>query len=88
MIHHIFTIRDQKADAFLPPFFLPRTAMAERVFSDCINDASHQFYKHPEDFTLFTLGTFDDDDASMVLIEGPRSLGNGLTFKKDSENNG
>lgn len=81
MIHHIFTIFDQKAEAFLPPFFLPKKAMATRVFANCINDETHQFNKHPDDYTLFCIGTFDDNEAS-ISPTIPQSLGNGVIFIK------
>ena len=71
MIHKIFTIHDSKAQAFLPPFILPRAEMAERTFGDCINSADHQFGQHPDDYTLFELGAFDDEDASYVTHPSP-----------------
>jgi len=65
--------------AYLPPFILPRTEMAERTFGDCINSDSHQFGEHPDDYTLFDLGTFDDETAQYDL-KTPQSLGNGVDF--------
>lgn len=82
MIHHIFSVYDEKAQAFLPPFFLPQTAMAVRVFTDCINSDDHQFSKHPADYTLFLLGNWDDAEGAIHLREGKKSLGNGVEFRK------
>lgn len=59
MILKCFAVFDVKAGAFLPPFFLPETPVAVRVFGDCVNDSQHQFGKHPEDYSLFLLGEFD-----------------------------
>lgn len=80
MIHNLFTIHDVKAMAFLPPFILPRSEMAVRTFSDCINSKDHQFGAHPEDYTLFRLGRFDDETAKYILEDAPYSIGNGLEF--------
>lgn len=66
MIYKIFSVFDEKAKAFLPPFFLPEKAMAVRVFSDCANDVNHQFGKHPEDYTLFELGNFDGSSGQLT----------------------
>jgi len=87
MLQKIFTIHDIKASAYLPPFFMPQTGMALRVFGDCINDQEHQFSNHPEDYTLFALGTFDDQTA-IAITTPPESLGNGLEFivKEGDEN--
>ncbi len=78
-MHQImFTIYDSKAEAYLPPFFLPTEGMAARTFQECCNSADHQFGKHPHDYTLFKLGTFDDKTAN---IETERqTLGNGLEY--------
>lgn len=80
MKHLVFSIHDVKAGAFLPPFILPRSEMAARVFSDCINSEDHQFGKHPEDYTLFRLGWFDDELAEYKLEPAPISEGNGVTY--------
>jgi len=80
MQHLMFTIHDEKAGAYLPPFFLPNAEMAKRTFSDCINDKKHAFGQHPEDYTLFHLGAFDNITAETILIE-QHSLGNGINFK-------
>lgn len=55
-----FVIYDDKAKAYLPPFFLPEIGMAIRAFGDCVNDPKHNFGAHPADYTLFCTGTFDD----------------------------
>lgn len=54
-----YAIWDTKAEAFLPPWFLPTQKMAVRAFADAINDPGSQFGKHPADYTLFHVGDFD-----------------------------
>jgi len=77
MNHRIFSVFDDKAKAFLPPFILPVEAMAVRVFSDMCNSDSHQFGAHPADYTLFDLGEFDDC-LGQLNSETARSVINGL----------
>jgi len=84
MIHNIYTIYDEKAAAYLVPFFLPRDGMAKRTFSDCVNSKDHQFGAHPHDYTLFRLGQWDDGSATIELDTHSVSLGNGLEFLKPS----
>lgn len=74
------TIYDVKAQAYLPPFFLPNLDMGIRVFSDCLEDKTHQFSKHPEDYTLFTVGEFNDENGGLE-IHPPQSLGNGVDYQ-------
>lgn len=82
MIYDVFTVYDEKAEAFLPPFILPKIAQAKRVFADCVNSDSHQFGANPADYTLFRLGSWDDSNALYLLDRAKQSLGNGVEFRK------
>ena len=82
MIHNVFSVRDQAADAYLPPFVLPRIEMAKRVFAQAVNSESHQFGQAPADYTLFCLGTFDDETGKFLIQPAQESLGNGLIYKE------
>ena len=84
MKQKIFSIYDSKANAYLTPFFLHQDAMAIRVFTDCINSDSHQFGKHPSDYTLFSLGSWSDDKAKF-LTTNPIALGNGVEFVEQKQ---
>lgn len=74
----IFTVYDDKAKAYLPPFFLPEHGMARRVFGDCCNDAQHQFGKHPADYTLFYAGEFDQNSGQFVIEGTLHVVANGI----------
>jgi len=74
VIHKIFSVRDNKADAFLPPFFLPNRAMAVRSFGECANHPSHQFCKHSTDYALFELGEFDDHSGMLDRHDTPEMV--------------
>ncbi len=67
MIHKVFTIYDSKSEAYLQPFFLLTRGQAVRAIRDCVSDRDHQFGRHPEDYTLFELGTFDDSACAWEL---------------------
>ncbi|SMN17374.1 Phage single stranded DNA synthesis  len=82
MQHKIFTIYDEKAGAYFPPFFLPTKNMAIREFDNLVNDPESQIHKHPQDYTLFYLGIFDDITAILTDLTSKVSLGNGLELKR------
>lgn len=86
MKHLLFTIYDEKAEVFIPPFFVPTKGLATRAFTDCVNSKEHQFGKHPHDYTLFLLGEFEDGDASFEL-KTKQSLGNGVEFLNPEHKN-
>ena len=61
MKYGMFSIYDEKAQAYLPQFILPETGMAIRTFGDCVNSQEHQFGKHQADYTLYQIAEFADD---------------------------
>ncbi len=81
MKHKMFVIYDSAANAYMQPWFLTQEGMALRAFSDCVNDKEHNFGRHPEDYTLFNIGEFDDATAKVEWIS-PLSLGNGIAYIK------
>lgn len=66
MIKKMFTIYDEKSEAFLQPFFMDTIGQAERAMLDCLSDPNHQFARHPSDYTLLLLGHFDDSSAEFT----------------------
>jgi len=64
-----YSIRDVKADVFHAPFFLPTDGAATRAFSDVANDINTQIGRHPADFTLYHIGSFDDATGQLTKCE-------------------
>ena len=77
MIYKMFTVYDTAAKAYLPPFILPHTGQAVRMFTECCNSKTHQFGKFPADYTLFLIARFDDSTANLDL-HTPEKIHNGL----------
>lgn len=80
MILKIFTVYDQKAKAYLTPFFLPQDGMATRTFAECCNNPEHNFGKWPSDFTLFEIGEYNETTAELTPHGTPKSFGTGVEF--------
>ncbi len=85
MKHKMFSVFDVKAQAYLPPFCLHETAMAVRAFSDCVNGGDHQFGRHPGDYTLFELGSFDDSVCVVSCTASAMKVCNGLEVVVEGE---
>lgn len=60
MKQNIYTVLDQKAGAYLAPFFMLNDGMAVRTIENCLFDKDHQFFRHPEDYLLYKIGEYDD----------------------------
>ncbi len=88
LILQMYSIFDQKADAFITPFFLPNNALAERAFSQSIQDPGHQFSRAPEDYTLFNLGEFHVTTGQLVPKEVAKTLGNGVLYINPTKDQG
>jgi len=80
MIQFIYTIHDNKAAAYLTPFFLHNKNMAIRSFSDATNSPEHAFNKHPEDYSLWEIGEFDDITAELIYYTPHHALGTGVDY--------
>ena len=76
MLLHVFTVRDGKAEAYLQPFFVPNESVAIRAMTDCVTDENHAFGKHPEDYSLYACGVYDDITGKFELLDAPKHLVN------------
>lgn len=66
MEHKVFTVFDDKANCFMPPFFQHTTDMAKRVFADAVRQNDHPFHLNPLDYTLYEIGVFDDSTGQIM----------------------
>ena len=55
----LFSIYDRKAEGHKPPFSVTTIGEAERAFLDACNAEGTDLQKHPEDYQLWMIGTFD-----------------------------
>jgi len=74
MLQQIFTIYDSKIEAYLQPFFMPTKGAAIRAVTDTLASPDHIFAKHPEDYTLFHLGSYEDGKSTFEIRGTPQSL--------------
>ena len=79
MILQIFSVYDSKVELFGTPFFCRSKGEAIRSFADAVNEESHAFSRHADDYTLFHVGEFDEAEGMFTTSAGV-SLGNALTF--------
>lgn len=80
MITNLFTIYDQKAEAYNAPFAFGAVGQALRAFADLVNDKNSNLNKHPADYNLFQIGTYDDATASVQPLTVNINLGCAIEF--------
>ena len=76
MLQFVVSVKDRAADVFNRPFLVPHRNVAVRDFTDEVNRAAadNPLNKHPDDFDLYILGTFDDNSGAFVMEDVPTVL--------------
>jgi len=77
----MFTIHDSKAEAYLQPFFSANIETARREFATAVNKEG-QFNRWSEDYSLFYLGQFDQNEGTTTLETSPKHICNAITLKE------
>lgn len=63
-----YAIYDRKAEQYSAPFLEVTDGTAIRAVQDLVvNDPNHAFAKHPSDFSLHRLGTFEDTTGTIEV---------------------
>lgn len=69
MILNAYTLHDAKALAYGAPFFVSNHALAIRAVSEVASDINTNIGRHPRDFTLYRVGTYDDQTGFLQPLE-------------------
>ncbi len=80
MITKMFAIYDSKAATYNAPFCFGATGQAVRAFADLANDRDSNIAKHPADYFLYEIGTYDDAVAAVNALQEQINLGCAITF--------
>lgn len=80
MIKRIFAVYDNKGECYLTPIFEITTGSATRSFADAVNTPDHPFGRHPNDFALFEIATWDDSDANIIRHLQPIHVAEAIQF--------
>lgn len=80
MIQKIFTIWDAKAEAYGHPFNRIAKGVAVRDFADRCNNPQEPIALHPEDYQLFEIGEYDDQTATITMLDTRVPLGSALEY--------
>lgn len=74
---NIYTIFDQASGSYKRPFAAQADGEVIRIFKDMAMNAEHEIGAHPEDYSLWRIGIFDDNNAALVP-EDKECLGTAL----------
>lgn len=69
MLLHICTVFDKATMAYMRPFCALSTGQAIRLFEDETLTPDSEIGRHPEDYALFKVGTFNDASGEITGCE-------------------
>lgn len=77
-----YSIYDNKALQFHVPFFLSTDGQAVRSLSDLVADPNTSVGRHPSDYVLYCIGSYDDSLGAMVPIQPLRHVIDAIALVK------
>lgn len=78
----VYSVFDSKAECFSRPVFYSNDAMASRAFEVAVNSPESEMFMHPQDFTMFKVGSFSVSNGKLSGVD-PVSVANGLQLKHE-----
>jgi len=76
----MYSVYDSKTNVFAQPNFLINRGAALRAWADACNDPQSNISKHPGDYTIFEIGTWDDETGTIEMHPAKISLGTAVEF--------
>jgi hypothetical protein len=70
---NMYVIYDAKAQMYNKPFYMHNDAIAQRALADLRMDPATDVSRYPEDFILFSIGSYEDTTAEIEKHE-PRVI--------------
>lgn len=82
----MYSLFDSAAQSFNNPIYMHNDGLAVRLFQDQVNSKEdNQIKLHPEQFTLFRVGEWNDKDCTFNILDTPRSIALGVELINDNE---
>ncbi|WNK12512.1 MAG: nonstructural protein [Microvirus sp.] len=75
---HAYTVYDRKALQYHAPWFAVTDGAAVRSFADLANDPSTTVGRHPGDYVLYRLGSYDDAAGLLLPSTAPVHVSDAL----------
>ena len=74
MKSNAYTLYDIKSETYSPPFFASAHGSAIRLVMDLVSDPTTTPGRHPQDFSLLCIGSFDDSLGLMLPLDNRQHI--------------
>jgi len=78
----MYCLRDNKAEAFHPPFYKHTHGEAERDFTTLTKDEKSMVNQYPDDFDLYYVGEYDQSTGKVKPLDTPQHIIKAVQCKK------
>ena len=85
MVIKIYSIYDEKAEAYSRPYYSSHHGEAIRAFQDAVTEQGSRFGKHPADYKLYCIGEYDDNTGCIKGVTNPTYLASATDYVKTEE---
>ena len=69
-----YAVYDNKAEAFMQPFFSGNAGLAIRTFADNAKNPESIWNRHPNDFCLYEIGEYDENSGELINYDQNKNL--------------
>lgn len=76
----LVAVYDKRSKEYSPPQAYITLGVAERAFSDAVNDPNTHLHRHPEDYNMQVIGMYESETAEIypevahILLEAAQTL--------------
>lgn len=70
----LYCIFDLRAERYAPPFVEVNDAVADRRFTDLLQNKQLLFSMHPEDYRLYRVGSFNEETGECTWLGPDRKV--------------
>lgn len=64
-----FTLLDTKSGIHMPPYFAVNESLGLRVLKDIVDNQESIVARHPDDFSLYLVGTYNETSGEILPVE-------------------
>lgn len=83
MITNLYSVYDVKTKLYQYPFQTVNDETAKRSFKHVCNEKNHIFNNNPEDYSLFKVGSWDDEECFVEIDEAPIRITTAMAVLED-----
>jgi hypothetical protein len=78
----VYSIYDEKAQAYLEPVYFNHVGEVVRMFTSVVNNPKSNISLYPEDYTLYQLGEYDNVAGVFNNLKAPLFVARATDLKK------